>query len=154
MRREEGTVKTMCRVRIAVGTNSGRREGWIKHVTNVDNSKTNGYAFGGMFLNAGSLVDMPEGAVLVCCDPEGSVKNNYKSGSVRIVRRSGEFTDATERVFSVTDWRDDFLTLRDEVGRLLATETDNAPVSDSVDLSAVSDAQIVAEAKRRNLIPA
>ena len=114
----------ICRILATVGTNSGHRQGWLKYVTKVDPSKTNGYAFEGEFLRAGALVDLPQGAVLVACDPTGSVRNGGKDGSVRVVEKSSEDLDeAAPIVFSTGDWYSNFLSLRDKVSELLSSES-------------------------------
>jgi hypothetical protein len=90
----------------------------------VDVSKTNGYAFSGEFLRAGSLVDLPIGAILVSCDPTGSVKNGGKDGTVYRVRAAGDMTESVpscmDTLCHVSDWRTDFLQIRDAVVEGLA----------------------------------
>lgn len=99
------------RIRPKAGTASGRRTGWIKHVTEIDATKTNGYAFGGEFLKSGVEAELPAGAVLLYCDPFGSVKNGWKEARVTKLQADG----TEHEILEYTDWRDDFLTIRDAV---------------------------------------
>lgn len=76
------------RVNIDIPTSSGRRRGWWKHVSGVNRSARGGYAVEGDFMNEG-WADLPVGAVLVRCSPEGSVKNGWKAASVHVVQPTG-----------------------------------------------------------------
>jgi len=109
------------RFRAQVGTESGHRKGWIKHVKDVDTTKTNGYAFIGDFLSPGKLVELPIGSILVCCDPQGSVAHPRKSGEIRIVTGpdADNLKDATDVIAEVVDYYEDFLVLRDAVIKAL-----------------------------------
>jgi hypothetical protein len=98
------------RVRISNSQASGRRTGWTKHVTSVDTTKNNGYAFEGEFLNDG-LHELPVGAVLVSKDPAGSVKHARHEGSVGVVQEDGSIAWQP----CCDNWREDFLLLRDAV---------------------------------------
>jgi len=129
------------RIRPTVGSNSGRRTGWIKQITSVDSSKRNGYAFEGEFLTAGQEVDLPVGAILVRVDPEGSVKNAYQSGHIYRLQADGEMEELESG-----DWRDDFLTLRDAASNALQVP------EPAVDLTAISTADLVAEIQRRGAV--
>ena len=100
------------RIKIENATSSGNRRGFTKHVTSIDSGATNGYAFEGNFLNDREY-DLPLGAVVIQKNPFGSAR----SGSdVAVCYRVTE--DGLERVHEETyDWRRDFLTFRDVVGR-------------------------------------
>jgi hypothetical protein len=76
------------RVNIEIPTGSGRRRGWWKRVSGVNRSAKGGYAIEGDFVNEG-WVDLPVGAVLVRCSPEGSVKNGWKAARVHVVQPTG-----------------------------------------------------------------
>jgi hypothetical protein len=76
------------RVYIDIPTASGRRKGWWKHVSGVNRTAKGGYAVSGEFLDEGQ-VDLPVGAVLVRCSPEGSVKNGWKAARVYIMQPDG-----------------------------------------------------------------
>lgn len=100
----------------ADGGNNFYNGGWVKEVTGVDTSKSNGYAFEGDFVNyaaKGSQVECGDGLYLVC-SIEGSRKNQRKE--VAAYRITGE------QVEKVTDWvtgNDWALKLRAEVAELL-----------------------------------
>jgi len=108
----------MPRIRLTASANSGNRRSWYKHVTNVDCTKTNGYAFSGDFIPEDTVVDIETGAIVIECVPRGSVKHNWKEGKVYKIEADGSstllFPDTT------FDWRKDFLNFRDKVAELLA----------------------------------
>lgn len=52
-----------------------RHKNWIKEIISVDSSQSNGYAFQGNFLKAGSTVELAVGTIVMCYYGEGSVKN-------------------------------------------------------------------------------
>lgn len=123
------------RYRPIIGTASGRRTGWVKHVTSVDPDATNGYGVHGEFLRAGKEVELPAGAVILRVDPEGSVRRAWQSARVfRLVEggagdgkpvglAEGEPNDEL-------DWNADFLQVRD----LLVKALGEQPVSPLVDV--------------------
>ena len=135
------------RIRPTVGSASGRRTGWIKQITSVDSSKSNGYAFEGEFLTAGQEVDLPVGAILVRVDPEGSVKNAYQSGHIYRLQADGEMEELESG-----DWRDDFLTLRDAASDALEENLARRAPEPAIDLAAISTADLVAEIQRRGAV--
>jgi len=110
------------RIKIQNETNSGRRTGWTKHVTDVDTTKSNGYAFNGDFLPDYKEVDLPVGAILIQCNPQGSVKNSWKSGVCLSVEPDGTLRRLHEDTY---DWRDDFLSFRDLVASHLTQVAPN-----------------------------
>ena len=97
-------------------TASGRREGWGKHVTTVDTTKSNGFAFEGEFLCKGEN-ELPEGAVVVQKRHTGSVKNFSWEWELGSVQESGKIA-----------WREEtwgarsFLSFRNAVAEALAQE--------------------------------
>lgn len=128
------------RVNIQHPTNSGRRVGWHKHLKSVDVTKTNGYAFEGDFIREG-LNDLPLGAVIIRQSPTGSVANGGKDGAVLVVREDG-----LHEVLGDTDWSTKFLLIRDAaVSALGSAQQAQGPLSD------VTDAELIAEVKRRGL---
>lgn len=129
----------MPRIRIKNETNSGRRVGWTKHVTGVDVSKTNGYAFSGSFLNDGKEYDLPTGSLIISVQPEGSVKHGWKSAALFQVGSNGELTEIDKGY----DWYQNFLSFRDLVAEHFG-EIDK--------FSDFSDEEILAEAKKRGLV--
>ena len=125
------------RIQIENETNSGNRRGWHKRVTAVDQSKRNGYALEGEFLNDGEH-DVEVGAVIVECYPTGSVKNGGKQGCVYVVQADGSLVRQHDSV----DWHSQFPTLRDQVVEALAGEKPNP-------LAAFSTEELQAEIARR-----
>jgi len=101
-------------------TASGRRTGWAKHVTGVDQTKTNGYAFEGEFLDVGES-DLPLGAIVVEQYPTGSVRNGNPEG--RIYRVTDEGLREIDEGYH---WREQFLSLRDAVAKALSTTDPDA----------------------------
>lgn len=63
------------KVIIDLPTFDDRHKHWIKQVTGVDKEKSNGYAFKGSFLKAGSTVELPVGTLLLYYYGDGSMKN-------------------------------------------------------------------------------
>lgn len=102
----------MIRTKIANETKSGNRRGWTKHVTSVDTTKTNGYAFHGPFVNDGQEVELPVGAVVVQQHPEGSVKHGWNSGRCYTLGANGELYETDGKSYN---WRNNFLSFRDHV---------------------------------------
>lgn len=107
----------MARLKISVDHESGRRVGWARHVTAVDSSKRDGYAFDGEFIPEDTEVDLSEGAVVLKCQPRGSVAHGYKIGQVFVIE-NGQLVQKGDDYY---DWRKEFLTLRDLVADLLQT---------------------------------
>ena len=99
------------RVKVTKPQGSGRREGWNKLVTSVDDTKSGGYAFQGRFLD-GRQEDLKTGSILVGQIPVRSAKagNHWRVG---VVGAGGVEWEATT-------WPlDDFLDFRDHVKALL-----------------------------------
>lgn len=90
--------------------------GWVKKVTGVDMSKSNGYCFDGQFVSGAAnnrLTECEDGYYIVC-DIGGSRKNQRKNVAV--------FKIAGEEVTQVVDWvegRDWALQIREKVAELL-----------------------------------
>lgn len=104
------------RVKVAKPQGSGRREGWNKLVTSVDDTKSGGYAFQGRFLDE-RQEDLKVGSILVGQIPVGSARdgNHWRVG---IVGGGGVEWEATT-------WPlDNFLDFRDHVKGLLCKPED------------------------------
>lgn len=99
----------MPRITMHAPTASGRRRGFHRHVTAVDSSRKDGYAFEGEFLPDGREVDLPDAAVLVRKSPSGSVKNARDEWAVGVVLPDGR------TLWSEEYRREAFLTFRDAV---------------------------------------
>ena len=99
------------RVQVKKPTGTGRREGWNRHVTGVDDTRSGAYAFDGQFLDE-RQVDLTVGSVVVGRIPVGSARYGYH-WRVGMVGASGvEWEEKT--------WPDqNFLDFRDHVKDLL-----------------------------------
>ena len=107
-------------------TNSGRRRGWGRHVTDVDTSKRNGYAFEGEFLREGEN-EMPAGVVIVQKSPCGSVANGWWGWKVGTLQEDGEINWREE------SWKSQsFLSFRDTVAGLVTEAQAPAPRADQL----------------------
>ena len=142
----------MARVKIVNGRTRGKRQ-WHKHVTAVDKSKDNGYAFEGEFLNDGEH-DLPVGAIVISKDPNPSRRDPY-GAIARCMRVEPDGTlTTTNRQESKSwldgqDWNEEFLSFRDHVAEQLAV-SQGQPAPNP--LAGFTDEEIVAEAKRRGLM--
>jgi len=123
---------------------SGRRTSWAKWFTDLALSKGAKAFIGGEYLKDGVETDLEIGTLVVEVVPTGSVKNG--SNEARIYRVSA---DGLERTGVEVDYNTRWLTLKDEVIRLMAEETlaekDNPLAEFSVD-------DLLAELRRRNAI--
>jgi len=143
------------RFRPQTETASGRRKGWMKHVTACDETKNNGYAFDGEFLSDGREIELPVGSIIIRVDPQGSVKNNWQSAHALRLEIDGKLTELTPGADADLypgspglDWRDDFLSFRDIVCAALRAES-QVPADNP--LAGFSDADLLAEISRRKL---
>lgn len=132
----------MVRIKIKNEINSGKRSGWTKHVTNVDMTKTNGYAFEGEFIPGGKEIELPVGAILIQKNPEGSVKNGWWEAEVFRLSEDGTLIDLAPD--TKYDWKDDFLSFRDLVAEALEQEPPNP-------LAEFSDLELIEELERRGI---
>ena len=118
------------RVQVPRPSGTGRRKGWNKAVSRVDNTKQNGYAFEGKFLDE-RQVDLEVGAVLVGQIPVGSARygNHWRVGMVRAggfewedrTWPPGRFLDFRDHVEALMSdpHHDTVEALRDERARLV-----------------------------------
>jgi len=97
-------------VTIVTRTASGRRESWLKHVTSIDSTQKDGYAYVGDFLSEGQH-EIDSGSIVIECIPCGSVKNGYKEGLIYKVQDNGELKEISERY----DWKTESVSFRKEV---------------------------------------
>ena len=81
------------RVQVKKPTGTGRRKGWNKVVSRIDDTKQGGYAFEGRFLDE-RQVDLKVGSVLVGQIPVGSATygNHWRVGVVSAHGASGKTT--------------------------------------------------------------
>ena len=96
---------------------SGRRKGFNKHVTAVDQTKRTGYAFEGDFLPDNEEVDISVGALIIQKTPTGSVKNISWTWEFGRVKADGQVIFAS-RIYG----RSEFLSFRDAVADALERE--------------------------------
>ena len=131
------------RIKVKSKEASGRRRGWFRHVTDVDQSKTNGYAFEGNFLGDGKEHDLPIGAVVVEKAPAGSVKNGYWEAHIHIVR-----PDGLEKVTADDDydWVEDFLSFRDKVAEYVNEQNQEGSPSP---IASATDEELLTELRAR-----
>ena len=102
------------RMRLKRPTGTGRRVGWNRVVSSIDDTKKDGYAFAGHFLDE-RQVDLEVGSVLVSRMPVGSARSGYH-WRVGVVGTGGvEWEEKT--------WpHQNFLDFRDHVKELLRPE--------------------------------
>jgi hypothetical protein len=107
--------------------------GWVKSVTAVDKSQSNGYCFEGDFISGAEqgLTEVGDGFYIVC-DVQGSRKHHRKYYAVYEVQG--------DEVTQVLDWvqgRDWALQIRDRVADLLAERTGQEPAELTADETAL-----------------
>lgn len=118
-----------------------RGKHWAKVVTEVDTSKSSGWAFTGDFVADGGIQDLPVGAVLLVYGERGSRAS--PQAEARIYRVNGDATLSPEGEASGRAWA---RTLRDRVAELV-TGTSDQP--DLFELCRYSDHILAAELKQR-----
>lgn len=92
-----------------------RLKNWAKVVESVDDSRSTGYAFGGYFIAAGGVQDVPADSVMIVYGEKGSRANPRPEVRVYTVNRDG--TLSHEQTASGRAWA---RTIRDRVGELVA----------------------------------
>jgi hypothetical protein len=101
-----------------------RRKHWAKVVTNVDQSKSDGWAYDGEFIADGGIQDVEAPSVLLVYGERGSRTNPHSEARVYIVK-----TDATLSLRETATGRAWARTLRDTVADLVASELPILPAS-------------------------
>lgn len=91
-----------------------RRKNWAKLVTNVDQEKSDGWAFEGEFIAVGGIQDVTAPAVLLVYGERGSRANPQQEARAYVVN-----TDATLSLRATATGRAWARTLRDEVAELV-----------------------------------
>ena len=95
-----------------------RKKSWRKHLTGVDASQANGYAFVGQWLRGGERAELPAGAYVLGYDEPGSMRNWYPCVTLWRVTPSGlEEVYRYEGQVGERSWA---LACRDEIARILA----------------------------------
>jgi len=105
-----------------------RRKHWAKVVTNVDQSKSDGWAYDGEFIADGGIQDVEAPSVLLIYGERGSRTNPHSEARVYIVN-----TDATLSLRETATGRAWARTLRDTVADLVASELPILPASQAWD---------------------
>ena len=102
----------------------GRRKHWAKVVSNVDQSKSDGWAFDGEFIADGGIQDIEAPSVLLVYGERGSRTNPHSEARVYVVN-----TDATLSLRETATGRAWARTLRDTVADLVASDLPIASAS-------------------------
>lgn len=125
-----------------------RHKNWAKIVENVDETKSNGWAFDGEFIAAGGIQDVPVGSVIVVYGEKGSRSNPQVEARVFIANGDGTLTH--EQTATGRAWA---RTLRDRVAELLlrAAELPTRGIDWEPAIMLYSDDAILEEVRRRNL---
>ena len=122
-----------------------RLKNWAKVVESVDDSRSTGYAFGGYFVAAGGVQDVPAGAVLIVYGEKGSRANPRPEAKVYVVNSDGTLTH--EQTASGRAWA---RTIRDRVADLVAPLSGQAPDPGvEIGLAGYSTAALIEELERR-----
>ena len=102
----------------------GRRKHWAKVVSNVDENKSDGWAYEGEFIADGGIQDVEAPSVLLVYGERGSRANPNPEARVYVVN-----TDATLSLRQTATGRAWARTLRDTVAELVLSDIPFAPVS-------------------------
>lgn len=123
-----------------------RLKTWAKVVDSVDEARSTGWAFVGGFIATGGIQDVPAGSVILVYGEKGSRANPRPLAAVYTANPDGTLTHHAEA--SGRAWA---RTLRDTVAELLSPELPSAP-GPRIDLSSVSDQDLLDEIRRRDLL--
>ena len=113
----------LVRIKYQPETASGRREGWARSFFAIDKTEKGAKAFRGVYLPKNEEIELEVGTLILEVSPEGSVKNSWQSARILKVNKYGSLSIQTENF----NWRESFLSLRDEAERLL--QQDNPDVA-------------------------
>ena len=124
-----------------------RRKNWAKVVSNVDEDKSDGWAFEGEFISAGGIQDVLAPSVLLVYGERGSRSNPRFEARVYLVATDGTLSErgvATGRAWART--------LRDTVAELVARDAPIAAESKPWDmhLMGYSESALTEELERRD----
>jgi hypothetical protein len=117
----------------------GRRRHWAKLVTEVDTSKSTGWAYVGDFVSDGGIQDLPAGGLLLLYGEKGSNQNPQPEAALYTVGADSTLT--LEGRASGRAWA---RTLRDRASELLEQQESRPP-----DLSGIDSRLLAEELTRR-----
>jgi hypothetical protein len=117
----------------------GRRRHWAKLVTDVDTSKSTGWAYHGEFVSDGGIQDLPVGGLLLLYGERGSSQNPQPEAALYLVGADSTLT--LEGRASGRAWA---RTLRDRAHELLEKHQEREP-----DLSGIDSWHLAEELTRR-----
>ena len=125
-----------------------RHKNWAKIIDNVDETKSNGWAFDGEFIAAGGIQDVPVGSLVLVYGEKGSRANPQIEARVFVANGDGTIShvkSATGRAWARS--------LRDRVAEMLVDKADSLPTGLAWDESLMrySDDAIIEELRRREL---
>jgi len=121
-----------------------RLKNWAKVVESVDDSRSSGYAFGGYFVAAGGVQDVPSGGILIVFGEKGSRGNPRAEARVYTINSDG--TLSHEHSAQGPAWA---RTIRDRVADLVAAPAAETGHGIAEDLDRFSTEVLVAELERR-----
>lgn len=117
----------------------GRRRHWAKLVTEVDTTKSTGWAYQGEFVADGGVQDLPAGGLLLVYGEKGSAQNPQPEAALYLVASDSTLT--LEGRASGRAWA---RTLRDRAADLLAAHAGLEP-----DLTGIDSWHLADELSRR-----
>jgi len=124
------------------GIGDRRFKKWTKTLKSVDTSKSNGYAFEGDFLRAGSKAELPVGTHILAYGESGSMK--YHSPEVVVYRVSPDAENGLEKAYEKENLdRSWALDVREEIAEIVNADEKENP------LATYSTEELMAELKRR-----
>ena len=105
-----------------------RLKNWAKVVESVDDSRSGGYAFGGYFVSAGGIQDVPSGATLIVYGEKGSRARPRPSARVYTINPDGTLSHESSAQGSA--WA---RTIRDRVAELVHGPASEGTLDDGWD---------------------
>ena len=126
---------------------SVKGKSWAKHLSRVDCTKANGFAFEGDWLQVGRKAEVPVGAYILAHSDTGSRSRPYSV--VRLFRVQDDGTCEEVAKAEGPDW---VLDLRDAAAALVNRTEGADKASAAAALAAFDDATLIAELERRGYL--